>query len=90
MQTQQIGFLVQAVNHPKTINIRQTVNLLFSASDSAELRRNSIALIEIDKITVEPFFKSCQPENLWGLWGRFETRAWDRNTAHRNLGDVVD
>ena len=42
------------------------MNLLFAASFLAELRRNSIGLIEIDKITIEPFFNSCQPENLWG------------------------
>ncbi len=42
--------------------------MIFPALDLVELRRNSIALVEIDKITIEPFFESCQPENLWELW----------------------
>lgn len=28
-----------------------------------------MAVMEIGKITIEPFFDSCQPETLWRLWG---------------------
>jgi len=73
-QTLQKGLLVQSANHPKTIKIRQTVNLIFRASNLAELKRNSTALIEIDKFKVEPSFKSCQPKKLLGL---------------RNFGDIL-
>jgi hypothetical protein len=42
------------------------MNLFFSASDHAGHRRIFIAMIGIDKITIEPFFKSCQPESWSG------------------------
>jgi len=66
-QTLQKSLHVQPANHPKTIKIRQTVNWLFRASNLAELKRNSTALIEIDTFKVEPSFKSCQSKKLWGL-----------------------
>jgi hypothetical protein len=44
----------------------QAINF-FSAADHAEHGRSFIALIGIDKTTIEPFFKSCQPEKLSGL-----------------------
>jgi hypothetical protein len=40
--------------------------LLFPASNIAELKRNSIALTEIDKLTVEPSFYALLPDGYIG------------------------